>query len=79
MFLKQTCTPRQSVFNDARQGLNWLREEVPTYWEQRRQIVAILNYLAALANIGHMTHWAKDADAAQRLAGAVENDHEGRL
>ncbi|TKB23505.1 DUF1156 domain-containing protein [Desulfopila sp. IMCC35006] len=65
--------------DDARQGLNWLREEVPTYWEQRKQIVAILNYLAALSHISHMTHWEKDADAAQRLSGSVENDHEGRL
>jgi adenine-specific DNA methylase len=65
--------------DDARQGLNWLREEAPTYWEQRKQIVAMLNYLAALAHISHMTHWEKDADAAQRLSGAVENDHEGRL
>lgn len=65
--------------DDARQGLNWLREEAPTYWEQRKQIVAMLNYIAALAHISHMTHWGKDADAAQRLSGAVENDHEGRL
>jgi adenine-specific DNA methylase len=65
--------------DDARHGLNWLREEAPTYWEQRKQIVAMLNYLAALAHISHMTHWEKDADAAQRLSGAVENDHEGRL
>jgi len=43
--------------DDARQGLNWLREEVPTYWERRKQIVAMLNYLAALAHISHMTHW----------------------
>jgi len=26
-----------------------------------------------------MTHWEKDADAALRFAGAVENDHGGRL
>jgi len=65
--------------DDARLGLNWLRQEVPTYWEQRKQIVAMLSYLAALAHISHMTHWQKDADAAGRLAGAVENDHEGRL
>ncbi len=65
--------------DDARQGLNWLREEVPTYWEQRKQIVAMLNYLATLAHISHMTHWEKDADAAARLAGTVENDHEGSL
>lgn len=65
--------------DNARQGLNWLREEVPTYWEQRKQIVAMLNYLAGLAHISHMIHWEKDADAAQRLSGAVENDHEGIL
>jgi putative DNA methylase len=65
--------------DDARQGLNWLRDEVPTYWQIRKQIVAVLNYLAALANIPHMPHWEKDADAAQRLAGAVANDHAGVL
>ncbi|MCD6298597.1 MAG: DNA methylase, partial [Deltaproteobacteria bacterium] len=65
--------------DDARQGLNWLREEVPTYWQQRKQMVAVLNYLAALTHISHMPHWGKDADAAQRLAGAVENDHAGTL
>ncbi|MCK4790723.1 MAG: DUF1156 domain-containing protein [Desulfobacteraceae bacterium] len=65
--------------DDARQGLNWLREEVPTYWQQRKQMVAVLNYLAALTHISHMPHWEKDADAAQRLAGVVENDHAGTL
>ena len=65
--------------DNARQGLNWLRDEVPTYWQQRKQMVAVLNYLAALTHISHMPHWEKDADAAQRLAGAVENDHAGTL
>jgi len=65
--------------DDARQGLNWLRDEVPTYWQQRKQMAAVLNYLAALTHISHMPHWEKDADAAQRLAGAVENDHAGTL
>ncbi|MDZ7697074.1 MAG: hypothetical protein U5R49_09205 [Deltaproteobacteria bacterium] len=65
--------------DDARQGLNWLRDEVPTYWQIRKQIVAVLNYLAALAHISHMPHWEQDADAAQRLSGAVANDHAGVL
>jgi putative DNA methylase len=65
--------------DDARQGLNWLRDEVPTYWDKRKQMVAVLKYLAALTHISHMPHWEKDADAAQRLAGAVENDHAGTL
>ncbi len=65
--------------DDARQGLNWLREETPTYWQERKKMVAVLNYLAALSHIAHMPHWEKDADAAKRLAGAVANDHAGVL
>jgi len=63
--------------DDARQGLNWLRDEVRDYWERRKQTVAVLNYLAGLSHITHMPHWQKDADAANRLAGAVANDHAG--
>ena len=36
--------------DDARQGLNWLRDEVPDYWEKRKQMGAVLYYLAALAH-----------------------------
>ncbi|MEA2084899.1 MAG: anti-phage-associated DUF1156 domain-containing protein [Thermodesulfobacteriota bacterium] len=64
---------------DAREGLNWLHTEVSDYWNQRKSIIAILKYLSKLNHIPHMTHWEKDADAALRLAGAVENDHGGRL
>ena len=64
---------------DAREGLNWLHTEIKEYWNQRKSIIAILKYLSKLNHIPHMTHWEKDADAALRLAGAVENDHGGRL
>jgi len=64
---------------DAREGLNWLHTEVKEYWNQRKSIIAILKYLSKLNHIPHMTHWEKDADAALRLAGAVENDHGGKL
>jgi putative DNA methylase len=64
---------------DARQGLNWFHTEVPDYWNQRKLIMEILKYLSSAAHIPHMPHWAKDADAARRLAGAVENDHGGRV
>jgi len=64
---------------DAREGLNWLHTEVSDYWNQRKSIIAILKYLSKLNHIPYMTHWEKDADAALRLAGAVENDHGGRL
>ena len=64
---------------DAREGLNWLHTEVGDYWNQRKSIIAILKYFSKLNHIPHMTDWEKDADAALRLAGAVENDHGGRL
>jgi len=64
---------------DAREGLNWLHTEIKEYWNQRKSIIAVLKYLSKLNHIPHMTHWEKDAGAALRLAGAVENDHGGRL
>jgi len=64
---------------DAREGLNWLHAEIKDYWNQRKSIIAVLKYLSKLNHIPHMIHWEKDADAALRLAGAVENDHGGRL
>jgi adenine-specific DNA methylase len=64
---------------DSREGLNWLHTEISDYWNQRKLIIATLKYLSKLNHIPHMTHWEKDADAALRLAGAVENDHGGKL
>lgn len=45
--------------DDARQGLNWLRDEAPAYWEQRKQMAAVLNYLAALSHIAHIAPLGK--------------------
>lgn len=64
---------------DAREGLKWFHAEVDNYWNQRKLIIEILNYLSSTSHISHMPHWEKDADAAQRLAGAVENDHGGKV
>lgn len=61
---------------DARAGLDYLKTDgAVDYWGRRKAILALLAYLKPLAHIGHMPHWADDADAAERLAGAVENDH----
>ena len=64
---------------DAREGLKWLHAEIDDYWNQRKLILEILKYLSSASHIPHMVHWEKDADAALRLAGAVENDHGGRI
>ncbi len=63
----------------AREGLKWFHTEVDNYWNQRRLIIEILKFLSTTKHMPHMPHWEKDADAALRLAGAVENDHGGRL
>lgn len=70
----------QVVKSDSvQEGLNWLRTELPAqghdYWEQRRRIERILDYLAAASRVSGMDHWRKDGPAAALLAGAVRNDH----
>jgi putative DNA methylase len=58
--------------DDAQTGKNWLRNEVRDYWNQRKNLIAILRYLATM---GIKTlHRGNDAEAARLLAGAVEND-----
>ena len=61
---------------NARDGLDFLKTDGSVdYWGKRKTIIAILAYLKSLAHVGHMPHWRADAAAAERLAGAVENDH----
>lgn len=60
----------------ARAGLDYLKTDGGIdYWGKRKAIQALLAYLKPLAHVGHMPHWHADADAANRLAGAIENDH----
>ncbi len=58
---------------NAREGVNYLVAEVTDYWGNRKKIIEILRYLNRLAHIDHMPHWEVDAEAAQTLAGAIEN------
>ena len=58
---------------NAREGVNYLVAEVTDYWGNRKKIMEILRYLNRLAHIDHMPHWEVDAEAAQTLAGAIEN------
>jgi hypothetical protein len=60
---------------DTREGLNYLKTELPDYWAMRERIVHILDYLSIPRSIAGMEHWQKDANAASLLAGAVRNDH----
>jgi adenine-specific DNA methylase len=60
---------------NAREGVNYLVAEVSDFWGNRKKIIEILRYLHRLAHIDHMPHWETDAEAAQTLAGAIENYH----
>ncbi len=60
---------------DTREGLNYLKTELPDYWAMRERIVHIIDYLSIPRGIAGMEHWRKDANAASLLAGAVRNDH----
>ena len=54
-------------------GRDWLRREVTGYWDRRTAIVELLRYLAHAPSPA-MTHWAKDQEAAELLAGLIAND-----
>ena len=62
---------RVAESEETREGMTWLKTELPDYWAQRENIVTLARYLGNLP----MEHWEKDAAAARLLAGAVENDH----
>ena len=59
--------------DDPRPGLDYLKQEIPNYWDRRQTIIALLNYLSQKPSPA-MTHWKKDVEAAHLLLGAVEGD-----
>jgi len=66
---------RQAVDEeDTAAGKVWLRT-LPGYWERRKDIIAVLRYLAALGMSDAMPQWQEDAETAGILAVAVEGDH----
>lgn len=58
---------------DPSVGRDWLRREVKGYWDRRTAIVELLRYLAHAPSPA-MTHWAKDQEDAELLAGLIAND-----
>ena len=64
---------KTSEEDDPRPGLDYLKQEIPGYWDRRQTIIALLNYLSHKPSTA-MTHWKKDVEAAHLLLGAVEGD-----
>lgn len=58
---------------NARDGITWLVTEVLNYGANRRRIIEILEFLAALRQNASLPHWHRDAEGAAVLAGALRN------
>lgn len=61
--------------NSPEPGRQYLRDTFgQAYWQRRERFIALLEWLAALANTEAMKEWLKDSDAARILAGRLRND-----
>lgn len=56
-------------------GLNWLKTELPNYWDVRTRAIVLLDFFAKLDTVTGMVHWKDDCESASLLAGALRNDH----
>ncbi len=56
-------------------GLNWLKTELPNYWDVRTRAIVLLDFFAKLHTVTGMEHWKDDCESASLLAGALRNDH----
>lgn len=56
-------------------GINWLKTELPNYWDVRLKAIVLLDFFAKLDAVAGMEHWKEDSASARLLAGALRNDH----
>jgi hypothetical protein len=56
-------------------GLNWLKTELPDYWNAREKLIEVSTCLGRLDRVAGMGHWKGDSESARLLAGALRNDH----
>lgn len=60
---------------DPRVGRDYLKMELPAYWEQRHSVLALLAYLGEKPKPDlSMAHWKEDVEAARLLRGSIEHD-----
>lgn len=59
---------------DTGKGRNWLKNEVPNYWNQRNTVMVLLDFLITLGHHGHLGHWEKEVYYAKMLRELVKND-----
>jgi hypothetical protein len=63
--------------DNPKEGLNYLKAELPDYWGRREDILNLLEFFAMAGTLSALPHWKRDAEAASLLAGLVRNDYVG--
>ncbi|WP_029232557.1 anti-phage-associated DUF1156 domain-containing protein [Butyrivibrio sp. VCB2006] len=57
------------------QGLNYIKNDLPNYWEKREMIQHILGFLVNIKDISNMQpHWTDSAEIAEQLLALVTHD-----
>ncbi len=59
---------------NSQYGKNWLKSEIPDYWNKRNLIIHILDYLLLIENYSNMSHWDKDINEMKILRELVKHD-----
>jgi putative DNA methylase len=67
------ATFKTAETESPRDGIVWLKTEVPDYASSRQKLIDLLEYFASFSQNASMQHWQKDAQAAGILAGALRN------
>lgn len=58
----------------ALNGRNWLKNEIPGYWNRRNTIIEIMDYIALFRHMEHMSHWDEEAKYARLIRELVKGD-----
>lgn len=59
---------------EPRRGLDYLKTELPDYWEAREKMIAILEYLSRLRRVSGMEHWQQPSEQAEMIAVLMRHD-----
>lgn len=59
---------------DSNAGRNWLKNELPNYWQVRDKIGELLGFIMSLSSVADTEHWQESVQYAGYVKSLVEND-----
>ena len=59
---------------DSNAGRNWLKNELPNYWQVRDKIGELLGFIMSLSSVADTDHWQESVQYAGYVKSLVEND-----